>query len=166
MAVNLRRHPATRTGALLRVGEQLVINSETLRNWVSQAEIDEGHHYGVTTVEGQWVAELKREPDPVTHPLARRGYPEVQPEGRSLPYRESEMRFPANAIAAETRIAVNRMTPVLLSGWPASTLRRRSRLALINPAMAPRTTATARTVLMASPIGQLCHEGRICCTEW
>ena len=61
MAVDLRRDPATRTGALRRVGEQLGINPETLRNWVGQAEIDEGHRPGVTTAEAQWVAELERE---------------------------------------------------------------------------------------------------------
>jgi transposase len=32
MAVDLRRDPATRTGALRRVGEQLGINPGTLRN--------------------------------------------------------------------------------------------------------------------------------------
>src|SRR5687767_13660405 len=36
-----RRDPATRTGALPRIGEQVRINPETLRNWVTQAEIDE-----------------------------------------------------------------------------------------------------------------------------
>ena len=61
MAVDLRRDPATRTRALRRVGEQLGINPETLRGWVSQAEIDEGHRPGVTTVEGQRIAELERE---------------------------------------------------------------------------------------------------------
>jgi transposase len=61
MAVDLRRDPATRTGALRRVGEQLGINPETLRNWVFQAEIDEGHRSGVTTAEGQRIAELERE---------------------------------------------------------------------------------------------------------
>ena len=61
MAVDLRRDPATRTGALRRVGEQLGINHETLRNWVQQAEIDEGHRPGVTTDEAKRIAELERE---------------------------------------------------------------------------------------------------------
>ncbi len=61
MAVDLRRVPATRTGALRRVGEQLGINPETLRNWVQQAEIDEGSRPGVTTAEGQRITELERE---------------------------------------------------------------------------------------------------------
>lgn len=61
MAIDLRRDPATRSGALKRVGEQLGINPETLRNWVGQAEIDEGHRPGVTTAEAQRIAELERE---------------------------------------------------------------------------------------------------------
>ena len=61
MAGDLRRDPATRTGALRRVGEQLGINPETLRNWVQQAEIDEGHRPGVTTDEAKRIAELERE---------------------------------------------------------------------------------------------------------
>ncbi len=51
MAADLRRDPATRTGALRRVGEQLGINPETLRNWVSPAESDEGRRPGVITAE-------------------------------------------------------------------------------------------------------------------
>ncbi len=61
LAVDLRRDPATRSGALRRVGEQLGINPETLRNWVQQAEIDEGHRPGVTTEEARRIAELERE---------------------------------------------------------------------------------------------------------
>lgn len=61
MAIDLRRDPVTRNGALRRVGDQLGINPETLRNWVSQVEIDEGHRPGITTVEAQRIAELERE---------------------------------------------------------------------------------------------------------
>ena len=61
MAVELRRDPATRQGALRRVGEQLGIHPETLRNWVTQAEVDVGERPGTTTVEAQHIAELERE---------------------------------------------------------------------------------------------------------
>jgi transposase len=61
MAVDLRRDPATRMGALRRVGEQLGINPETLRNWVTQAEVDAGDRPGLTTDEAQRMVELERE---------------------------------------------------------------------------------------------------------
>ena len=61
LAVDLRRDPATKSGALRRVGEQLGINPDTLRNWVQQAEVDEGHRPGVTTAEARRIAELERE---------------------------------------------------------------------------------------------------------
>ena len=61
MAIDLRRDPATRTGALRRVGEQLGINPETLRNWVTQAEVDAGARAGTTSDEARRVLELERE---------------------------------------------------------------------------------------------------------
>ncbi|TNM61957.1 transposase [Streptomyces sp. NP160] len=61
MAVEARRDPATRPGALARIGGQLGINPETLRNWVSQAEVDEGLRPGTTTDEARRIAELERE---------------------------------------------------------------------------------------------------------
>ncbi|WP_231851682.1 IS3 family transposase [Modestobacter italicus] len=61
LAVEARRDPATRTGALKRIGAQLGINAETLRNWVIQAEIDEGHRPGTTTDDATRLAELERE---------------------------------------------------------------------------------------------------------
>jgi transposase len=61
LAVDARRDPVTRTGALRRIGGQLGINPETLRNWVTQAEIDQGHRPGTTTDDAQRPAELERE---------------------------------------------------------------------------------------------------------
>ncbi|WP_029253504.1 transposase [Paraoerskovia marina] len=61
MAVDLRRDPATRNGALARVGEQLGINPETLHNWVIPAEVDAGHRPGPTTSDAQRLTELERE---------------------------------------------------------------------------------------------------------
>ena len=48
-------------GALKRIGEQLGINPETLRNWVTQAEIDDDVRPGTTTDEAARIAELERE---------------------------------------------------------------------------------------------------------
>jgi transposase len=61
MAVDARRDPVTRPGALQRVGEQLGINPETLRGWVSQAEVDAGDRPGTTTSDAQRLVELERE---------------------------------------------------------------------------------------------------------
>lgn len=61
MAVEARRDPVTRSGAVRRVGEQLGINPETLRGWVLQAEIDAGDRAGTTTSDAQRLAELERE---------------------------------------------------------------------------------------------------------
>ena len=61
LAVDARKDPATRPGAVRRVGEQLGINPETLRGWVNQAEIDAGDRAGTTTDDAARMAELERE---------------------------------------------------------------------------------------------------------
>ena len=61
MAVEARRDPATKVGALSRIGGQLGINPETLRNWVNQAEIDEGRRPGITTSDAERIAALERD---------------------------------------------------------------------------------------------------------
>ena len=58
MAVDARQDPATKSGTFRRVGEQLEINPETLRDWVVQAKIDEGHRPGTTTSDTERLAEL------------------------------------------------------------------------------------------------------------
>src|SRR3954453_16590610 len=61
MGGEARRAPATKPGALARIGEQLGINPEALRNWVTQAEIDEGARPGTTTSDAERIAALERE---------------------------------------------------------------------------------------------------------
>ncbi len=50
-----------RVGAVTRVARQLGIGTESLRNWVKQAEIDGAQRPGTTTAEQRRIAELERE---------------------------------------------------------------------------------------------------------
>lgn len=61
LALDARKDPGTRSGALRRIGEQLGINVETLRGWVTQAEVDDGARPGTSTSDAQRLAELERE---------------------------------------------------------------------------------------------------------
>jgi transposase len=61
MAVELRRDPATKVGALERVAEQLGMHPMTLRKWVRQAEVDGGVRPGTTSIEAERVARLEAE---------------------------------------------------------------------------------------------------------
>jgi transposase len=61
LALDARKDPASRPGACARIGGQLGINPETLRGWVSQAEVDAGFRPGTTTSDAQRVGELERE---------------------------------------------------------------------------------------------------------
>ena len=61
MAVELRQDPATRSGAIRRVAEQLGMHPETLRNWVRQAEVDDGRRPGTTTAEAVRIKQLEAE---------------------------------------------------------------------------------------------------------
>src|SRR5699024_9147799 len=61
MAVQSRRDPSTRSGTFRRVGEQLGINPETLRNWVVQDEVDERHRAVTTLSDTQSLVEQVKE---------------------------------------------------------------------------------------------------------
>lgn len=61
LAIEARKDPAARVGAVKRIADQLGVHPEALRTWVSRAERDEGLRPGPTTVEAARVAELERE---------------------------------------------------------------------------------------------------------
>jgi transposase len=50
-----------RFGVVARVARQLGIGTESLRQWVNQAEVDAGQRPGTSTADGQRIAELERE---------------------------------------------------------------------------------------------------------
>jgi transposase-like protein len=71
----LRAETGLRHGAVQRVATQLGYGVESVRQWVKQAEIDEGEAPGVTTAEAarvkeleQEVRELRRANDPAARP--------------------------------------------------------------------------------------------------
>jgi transposase len=61
LALDARKDPASRQGACRRIGEQLGINPETLRGWVTQAEVDSGSRPGTTSSDAARLSELERE---------------------------------------------------------------------------------------------------------
>ena len=56
-----RRERHVTSGGINPVAVQLGIHKETLRNWVRQADIDDGRRAGTTTDDRQRIAELERE---------------------------------------------------------------------------------------------------------
>jgi transposase len=61
LTLDARKDPAARAGACSRIGEQLGINAETLRGWVTQAEIDAGGRPGTSTSDADKIAQLERD---------------------------------------------------------------------------------------------------------
>lgn len=61
LAIQARRDPATRAGAIARIAGQLGINPETLRTWLKRAEVDQGLVPGTTSTDAARISELERE---------------------------------------------------------------------------------------------------------
>ena len=61
MAVEARKDPTTRAGAIPRIADRLGVHRETLRGWVRQAEIDAGTVAGTATSDAERIAQLERE---------------------------------------------------------------------------------------------------------
>lgn len=61
LAVEARRDPAVRGGALRRIADQLDVHPEALRTWVKRAETDGSLREGTTSTEAARITELERE---------------------------------------------------------------------------------------------------------
>jgi transposase len=61
LTLDARKDPASRPGACARIGEQLGINPQTLRGWVTQAEVDAGARPGTSTHDAEKLAQLERD---------------------------------------------------------------------------------------------------------
>ncbi len=61
MVLEVRRESGEKHGAVTRVAKQLGVGSESLRNWVNQAEVDSGLRPGTSAADAQRIAELQRE---------------------------------------------------------------------------------------------------------
>jgi transposase len=61
LVLDAKSDPGTRMGAAQRIGQQLGINIDTLRGWVTQAEIDGGRRSGTTSTDAQRLLALERE---------------------------------------------------------------------------------------------------------
>ncbi len=61
MVLEARKDPESSRDAIKRIKDQLGIHPEALRNWVRQAEIDDGVRPGVTSEDTARIVELERE---------------------------------------------------------------------------------------------------------
>ncbi|ORA71867.1 hypothetical protein BST28_22840 [Mycolicibacter kumamotonensis] len=61
MVRTLRAELGTERGVIARVANQLGYGVESVRNWVRQADIDDGYAAGVSTTEAQRIKELEQE---------------------------------------------------------------------------------------------------------
>ncbi|MET8538491.1 transposase [Streptomyces sp. NPDC005065] len=61
LAMEARKDPVGRAGAIKRIADQLDVHPEALRGWVKRAETDEGIVPGTTSTDVARIAELERE---------------------------------------------------------------------------------------------------------
>lgn len=61
MVRTLRTELGTSQGTVARVADQLGYGVESVRSWVRQADIDDGHAPGVSTAESQRIKDLEQE---------------------------------------------------------------------------------------------------------
>lgn len=61
MVLEVQAETGEKHGAVTRIAKQLGIGSESLRQWVNQAEVNAGRRPGTTSADAVRIAELERE---------------------------------------------------------------------------------------------------------
>ena len=61
LVLDIEEETGSITAACRRIGEELGINSDTLRGWVKQAQIDSGKRRGLSSSDGARIRQLERE---------------------------------------------------------------------------------------------------------
>jgi len=59
--LEVRAETGEKHGAVTRIAKQLGVGTESLPNWVNQAEVDSGRRAGTSSADAQRIAELERE---------------------------------------------------------------------------------------------------------
>lgn len=61
MVLEVQAETGEKHGAVTRIAKQLGIGTESLRQWVNQAEVNAGRRAGTTSADAARIAELERE---------------------------------------------------------------------------------------------------------
>jgi transposase len=61
MVLEVQAETGEKHGAVTRIAKQLGIGTESLRQWVNQADINAGRRAGTTSADAARIAELERE---------------------------------------------------------------------------------------------------------
>ena len=61
MVLEIRRETGISHGVVARVARELGVGAQSLKGWVDRAEIDPGNRPGLSSADGQRIAELERE---------------------------------------------------------------------------------------------------------
>jgi transposase len=61
MVFEVREQSGERYGVITRVARELGVGAESLRSWVSQADVDSGRRAGTSSADAQRIAQLERE---------------------------------------------------------------------------------------------------------
>lgn len=61
LVLDIEEETGSTTAACRRIGAELGINSDTLRGWVKQAQIDSGRRHGLSSADAARIRQLERE---------------------------------------------------------------------------------------------------------